>query len=143
MREEHDRSAEARIRVLHVADRAAWRSLFTSEITGNRVASVGVIDLGSARLQMILAETDGGATFPAQFHTSSRELAVIIAGVGAIGVGEDTTPSERYDIRAGDVVLIPPQLVYRVCNRHASEPLLAWVFCAEETQFYWPDGSRV
>jgi mannose-6-phosphate isomerase-like protein (cupin superfamily) len=142
MTEEHDRSAEARIRVLHVADRAAWDSFFSSEIAGNRVASVDVIDLGSARLQMILAETDGGANFPAQFHTASLELAVIVTGTGAIEVLEDGIIQEIALFAAGDVLLIPPQLVYRVRNHRASEPLLAWVFCAEDTQFYWPDGSR-
>jgi mannose-6-phosphate isomerase-like protein (cupin superfamily) len=142
MTEEHDMSAEAHVRVLHVADRATWGSFFSSEIAGNRVANVGVIDLGSARLQVILAETDGGAIFPAQFHTGSPELAVIITGTGAIEVLEDEVIQEITLCAAGDVVLIPPQLVYRVCNHRASEPLLAWVFCAEDTQFYWPDGSR-
>jgi hypothetical protein len=139
---EHDRPAEARVRILRVADRAAWKSYFSSEITGNRVVSAGVVDLGSRRVQLALAETDGDAAFPAQFHRVGVELAVIIAGAGAIEVMEDEVPQQVIECAAGDVVLIPAQLVYRVCNRHASEPLLAWVFCAEETRFYWPDGSK-
>ena len=134
--------ADAGVRVMRAADRAARGSYFTSEITGNRVANFGLVELGSGRLQVALAETDGGATFPAQYHTSGGEMAVIIAGAGAIEVGENETDRCVYEFTTGDVVLIPPQLVYRVCNRRAGEKLLAWVFFGEETQSYWPDGRR-
>ena len=139
---EHMRSAETRVQVLRVADRAAWGGFFSSEIPGNRVANAGVIDLGAAQLHLLLAETDGDATFPAQYHTSSVELAVIIKGAGAIEILENEIIQEVYECETGDVVLIPEQIVYRVRNRHASEPLLAWVFCSEETEFYWPDGNK-
>ena len=139
---QQDRPADARVRILRVADRAAWGSFFASEIPGNRVANVGVVDLGSGRLHVALAETDGGATFPAQYHSGGVEMAVIISGAGAIEVEEDEANREVYAFTAGDVVLIPPQLVYRVWNRRGGEPLLAWVFFAEEKEFYWPDGRR-
>lgn len=67
---------------------------------------------------------------------------MIIRGAGVIEVGENETNREVYEFTTGDVVLIPPQLVYRVCNRRAGEKLLAWVFFAEETQSYWFDGRR-
>jgi mannose-6-phosphate isomerase-like protein (cupin superfamily) len=142
MTKAYDRPGDGRVRILHIAERAAWGSFFASEMAGNRVADAGVVDLGSGRLQMALAETDGGATFPAQYHHGGGELAVIIAGAGAIEVVEGATPGEVSSFTAGDVVLIPPQLVYRVRNQSADEPLVAWVFCAEETRFYWPDGRR-
>ena len=139
---EHMRNTDTRVQVLRVADRAAWDRFFSSEIPGNRVANAGDINLGAARLHLLLAETDGGATFPAQYHMGGVELAVIIKGVGAIEILENEVIQEVFVCEAGDVVLIPARIVYRVRNRHASEPLLAWVFCTEETEFYWPDGSK-
>ena len=139
---QQERHADSDIRIMRAADRAAQGSYFASEITGNRVANFGFVELGSGRLQVALAETDEGATFPAQYHTGGIEMAVIIAGAGAIEVGENETHRGVYEFTAGDIVLIPPQLVYRVCNRRADEKLLAWVFFAEETQSYWPDGRR-
>jgi mannose-6-phosphate isomerase-like protein (cupin superfamily) len=140
---QQDRQADARVRILRVADHAAWGSFFASEMAGNRVANVGIADLGCGRLQVAWAETDGGASFPAQYHSGGGvEIAVIIAGAGAIEVEEDETNREVYAFTAGDVVLIPPQLVYRVRNRRGSEPLLAWVFFAVDKEFYWPDGRR-
>jgi mannose-6-phosphate isomerase-like protein (cupin superfamily) len=137
-----DRHVDARVRILRVADRAAWGSYFATEMAGNRVANVGVIDLACGRLQVALAEADGGASFPAQYQSGGVEMAVIIAGAGAIEVEEDETNREVSAFTAGDVVLIPPQLVYRVRNRRVGEPLLAWVFFAEGTKCYWPDGRR-
>ena len=139
---EHERPAEARVQVLRVADRAAWDRFFSSQIAGNRVENVVVVDLGAERLQIVLAETDGGSTFPAQYHTGGVELAVIIKGVGTIEVLENEVIQEVFECEAGDIVLIPALLVYRVRNRHARKPLLAWVFCPEDIQFYWPDGSK-
>ncbi len=140
---QQNRHSDARVRILRVADRAAWGSSFATEIAGNRVANVGIVELGCGRLQVVWAETDGGASFPAQYHSGGDvEMAVIISGAGAIEVEEDETNREVYAFTAGDVVLIPPQLVYRVRNRLGSEPLLAWVFFAEEKEFYWPDGRR-
>ncbi len=139
---QQERQADSHVRVMRAADCAARGSYFASEIVGNRVANFGVVELGSGRLQVALAETDGGANFPDQYHTGSGEMAVIIAGAGAIEVGENETDRCVYEFTTGDVVLIPPQLVYRVYNRRAGEKLLAWVFFAGETEFYWPDGRR-
>jgi len=139
---QQERQTDSGVRIMRAADRAARGSYFASEVAGNRVASFGVVELGSGRLQVALAETDEGATFPAQYHTGDGEMAVIIAGTGAIEVGENETDREVYEFTTGDVVLIPPQLVYRVRNRRAGEKLLAWVFFGEETQSYWPDGRR-
>ena len=139
---EQAKPAEARVQVLRSSDRAGWGRFFSSEIAGNRVAKASIVNLGTEQLHMLLAETDGGATFPAQYHTGGVELAVIIAGVGAIEVVADEVIQEVFECEAGNVVLIPAQLVYRVRNRHASEPLVAWVLCGEDTQFYWPDGSK-
>jgi mannose-6-phosphate isomerase-like protein (cupin superfamily) len=139
---EQDRHIDGCVRILRVADRTAWGSYFASEIAGNRVANVGVVDLGAGRLQVTLAETDGGATFPAQYHCGGLEMAVIISGAGAIEVEEDEAHKQGYAFTAGEVVLIPPQLVYRVRNCRADEPLVAWVFFAEETECSWPDGRK-
>lgn len=139
---QQERQTDSGVRIMRAADRAARDSYFASEIAGNRVASFGLVELGSGRLQVALAETDGGATFPAQYHTGGGEMAVIIAGAGAIEVGENETDREVYEFTTGDVVLIPPELVYRVCNRRADEKLLAWVFFGEETLSYWPDERR-
>ena len=136
------RQADAGVRIMRAADRAGQGSYFAAEITGNRVANFGWVELGSGRLQVALAETDEGATFPAQYHTGGVEMAVIVAGAGAIEVGENETHQGVYEFTTGDIVLIPPQLVYRVWNRRAGEKLLAWVFFAEETRSYWHDGRR-
>jgi mannose-6-phosphate isomerase-like protein (cupin superfamily) len=132
----------AQVRVIHAADRATQDGFFATEIAGNRVANFGLVELGSARLKMALAETDGGAIFPFQYHLGGVEMAVIISGAGAIEVGEDQGAGRVYEFTSGDVVIVPPDLVYRVCNRRSEEKLLAWVFFAEGTASYWPDGSR-
>jgi hypothetical protein len=140
---QQERHADTGVRIMRAADRTVQGSYFSAEeIAGNRVANFGWVELGSGRLQVALAETDERETFPAQYHTGGVEMAVIIAGAGAIEVGENETYRGVYEFATGDIVLIPPQLVYRVCNRSASEKLLAWVFFAEETQSYWPDGRR-
>ena len=139
---QQERQADSGVRIIRATDRAARGTYFASEVAGNRVADFGLVALGSGRLQVALAEIDGGATFPAQYHTGGGEMAVIIAGAGAIEVGENETDGEVYEFTTGDVVLIPPQLVYRLCNRRAGEKLLAWVFFGEETESYWPDGRR-
>ena len=139
---QQERQADSGVRIIRATDRAARGTYFASEVAGNRVADFGLVALGSGRLQVALAETDGGATFPDQYHTGGGEMAVIIRGAGAIEVGENETDREVYEFTTGDVVLIPPQLVYRLCNRRAGEKLLAWVFFGEETESYWPDGRR-
>ncbi len=106
------------------------------------MAHVGLIEFGSARLKMALAETDGGAFFPFQYHVGGGiEMAVIIAGAGAIEVGEHEDGRHSHEFTCGDIVFIPPGIIYRVCNRRTDEKLVAWVFFAESTQSYWPDGT--
>src|SRR5438270_5725351 len=105
------RQADSCVRVIRAADRTARGSYFASDIADNRVADFGLVELGSGLLQVALAETDEGATFPGQYHTGGREMAVIIAGAGAIEVGENETDRDVYEVTTGDVVLIPPELV--------------------------------
>src|SRR5438552_12840002 len=110
---QQNRHVDARVRILRVADRAAWGNFFATEMAGNRVANVGIVDLGCGRLQVAWAETDGGASFPAQYHSGGGvEMAVIISGAGAIEVEEDETDREVYAFTARDVVRIAPPLVY-------------------------------
>jgi len=132
----------SQVRIIRAADRATKDGFFATEIAGNRAANFGLVELGSARLKMALAETDEGATFPFQYHVGGMEMAVVIAGAGAIEVGENEAERSAYEFSSGDVVLIPSGLVYRVCNRRQGEKLLAWVFFSEETTSYWPDGQR-
>ena len=68
-------------------------------------------------------------------------MAVIIAGEGAIEVGEHEDRQQRYEFSCGDILFIPPGMIYRVCNRRTDEKLVAWIFFAEETASYWPDGT--
>jgi quercetin dioxygenase-like cupin family protein len=135
-------AADTQVGVLRAADRATQDGFFATAIAGNRVATFGVVELGSGWLKMALAETDAGATFPFQYHTGGMELAVAVAGAGAIEVGEDEAERSVYEFSSGDVVLIPPGIVYRVCNRSTDQPLVAWIFFAEETTSYWPGGER-
>ena len=130
------------MRIIRAAERTAQASFFASAIDGNRVASFGSVELGSPQVKMALAETDEGASFPFQYHRGGMEMAVVVAGSGAIEVGEEESTREVYEFTRGDVVLIPPDLVYRVCNRRADEKLLAWVFFAEQTESYWPGGAK-
>lgn len=55
---QQERQADSHVRIMRVPDRAAWGSYFASEIPGNRVAKFDVVELGSGRLQVALAETD-------------------------------------------------------------------------------------
>lgn len=129
---------EARtVRVLRAGALPAG-NLFATPIVGSWVTPFGVIDLGSPRLKLALATTEGGEVFPAQYHTGGWEMAVILAGAGAIevlGASAHCVTCER-----GDVVLIPPDIVYQVRNRRRTEPLIAWLFFVEEAQVFWPDG---
>ncbi len=137
-----DKQGGPQVLIMRAAERTGQGSFFAAEIAGNRVAHFGQIELGSARLKMALAETDGGACFPFQYHSGGGvEMAVVVSGSGAIEVGEDKGASSMYEFTSGDVVIIPPDLVYRVCNRRPDEKVVAWVFFAESTQSYWPDGT--
>ena len=89
-------------------------SYFASEIAGNRLANFGIGERGSRRLRVALSETDGGAAFPAQYHTGGVGMAVIIAGAGAIEIGKNEKDMDVYEFTTGDVVLITPELVYGV-----------------------------
>ncbi len=130
------------VRIVRVADRATAGSYFQAPIEGNTVAHFGLIELGAARLKMVLAETDEGAFFPFQYHAGGGiEMAVIIAGAGAIEVGEHEDKRQSQEFSCGDIVFIPPGIIYRVCNRRTNEKLVAWVFFAESTTSYWPDGT--
>lgn len=135
-------SGGSQVRIIRAAGFAERDGFFATEIAGNRVANFGLVELGSGRLKMALAETDEGATFPFQYHVGGMELAVVIAGAGTIEVGESEAERSVYEFSSGDVVLIPPGLVYRVCNRRPDQKLLAWVLFAEETTSFWPGGER-
>ena len=127
------------MRVLR-ADVLPAGSLFATPVLGSWVTPFGVIDLGSPRLKVALATTEADAVFPAQYHTGGWEIVVILSGAGAIEVPGEPTESTAFE--RGEVVLIPPGLVYQVCNRRREEPLIAWLFFEEEAQVFWPDGRR-
>ena len=130
------------VRVVRAADRATAGSYFQTPIEGNTVTYCGLIELGAARLKMALAVSDEEAFFPFQYHSGGgMEMAVIIAGEGAIEVGEHEDSRQSYAFRCGDIVFIPPGILYRVCNRRTDEKLVAWIFFAESTASYWPDGT--
>ena len=130
------------VRIVRAADRTTAGSYFQAPIEGNTVAHFGPIELGSARLNMALAETEAGAFFPFQYHAGGgMEMAVIIAGEGAIEVGEHEDRRQRYEFTCGDILFIPPGMIYRVCNRRTDEKLVAWIFFAESATSYWPDGK--
>ncbi len=128
--------------IVRAADLKKAGSYFQSPIEGNTVTPFGLIELGAARLRMALVETEAGAFFPFQYHAGGgSEMAVIIAGEGAIEVGEHEERRQRQECSCGDIVFIPPGILYRVCNRRTDEKLVAWVFFAESTTSYWPDGT--
>ena len=130
------------VRIVRAADLEKAGSYFQSPIAGNTVTPFGLIDLGAARLKMALVETEAGAFFPFQYHAGGgMEMAVIIAGEGIIEVGEHEDKRQRHAFSCGDIVFIPPGIIYRVCNRRTDEKLVAWVFFAESTTSYWPDGT--
>jgi oxalate decarboxylase/phosphoglucose isomerase-like protein (cupin superfamily) len=138
---EHERPGVEQVRVLHAAERSGQQSFFAAKIAGNHVVHFGNIDLGSSLLHMALAETEPGGIFPFQYHRGGMEMALILSGRGVIQVGENEGDRLTYACAQGDIVLIPPALVYRVCNLSPDEPLLAWVFFAEGTRSYWPNGT--
>src|SRR5262245_2092007 len=133
---------QAEVRVVRPADLKKASSYLPSLIEGNTVAYFGLIELGAARLKMALVETEAGAFFPFQYHAGGGlEMAVIIAGEGSIEVGEHEDKRQSQEFSCGDIVFIPPGIIYRVCNRRIEEKLVAWVFFAESTTSYWPDGT--
>lgn len=130
------------VRIVRAADLEKADSYFQSPIEGNTVTPFGLIELGAARLKMALAVTDEGAFFPFQYHAGGgMEMAVIIAGEGIIEVREDEDSRKKYEFCSGDIVFIPPGIIYRVCNRRSDQKLVAWVFFGQETASYWPDGT--
>ncbi len=130
------------VRIVRAADRATSGSYFQAPIEGNTVSHFGLIELGSTRLKMALVETEAGAFFPFQYHAGGGiEMAVIIVGAGAIEVGENEDRWQSYEFTCGDIVLIPPGIIYRVCNHCTDKKVVAWVFFAEGTKSYWPDGT--
>ncbi len=130
------------VRVVRAADLKKASSYFQSPIAGNTLTPIGLIELGADRLKMALVETEVGAFFPFQYHKGGgMEMAVIIAGEGAIEVGEHEERRQRQAFSCGDIVFIPPGITYRVCNRRTDEKLVAWVFFAESTASYWPDST--
>ncbi len=132
----------AEVRIVRAADRTTAGSSFQAPIEGNTVAHFGLIELGAARLRMALVETEAGAFFPFQYHGhGGMEMAVIIAGEGTIEVGEHEERRQRQEVSCGDIIFIPPGIIYRVCNRRTDEKVVAWVFFAESTTSYWPDGT--
>ncbi len=133
---------QAGVRIVRAADRTTAASYFQAPIEGNTVTTCGLIELGSARLNMALAETEAGAFFPFQYHAGGgMEMAVIIAGEGVIEVGEHQNSRQSYAFSCGDIVFIPPGMVYRVCISCTEEKVVDWVFFAESTTSYWPDGT--
>jgi quercetin dioxygenase-like cupin family protein len=132
----------AEVRIVRAADLEKAGNSFQAPIEGNMVTSFGLIELGAARLVMALVETEAGVFFPFQYHAGGgMEMAVIIAGAGAIEVGESEGNKQVHEFGCGDIVFIPPGIIYRVCNRRTDEKLVAWVFFAESTRSYWPDGT--
>ncbi len=132
----------AEVRIVRAADSPTAGSYFQSPIEGNTVTPFGLIELGAARLKMALVETEAGAFFPFQYQAGGgMEMAVIIAGEGTIEVGEHEDKRQSQEFSCGDIVFIPPGIIYRVCNRRTNEKLVAWVFFAESTTSYWPDGT--
>ena len=49
---QQERQTDSGVRIMRAADRAARGSYFASEVAGNRVASFGVVELGSGRLKL-------------------------------------------------------------------------------------------
>ena len=128
--------ASQEIRVVRPADRSAREAYFNAEIPVNTVTRFGLVDMGGLCLQLAYAETDAGAQFPLQYHRGGTELAVILAGEGAMV----TNDQKEYSFEGGDILIVPADITYRVVNR-GEGGLLAWLFFAEGTRSYWPDGS--
>lgn len=128
------------VHVIH-AQPATQESSFPEAIEGNTVTNLGTVQIGMSSFRMACAETEAGAFFPPQYHQGGgNEMAVCISGEGAIVVGEEEACWQSYPFGAGDVLFIPPGIVYHVRNRSTDTPLIAWLLFGEKSVSYWPDG---
>jgi mannose-6-phosphate isomerase-like protein (cupin superfamily) len=137
------------VQVLRVSEDTELRQTFFREQTpGTHVGDCGAVELGPAggacraALTLAFAVTEPGAIFPWQYHTCGTEIAFIVQGEGAIEVGEDGTIEDAYPFAAGDLVLIGPDVIYRVRNSSDTTPLRAWVGFPLGIHSFWPDGRE-
>jgi hypothetical protein len=66
---------------------------------------------------------------------------LILDRVSESGTELDTLLMSRVNPGCGDIIFLPPGIIYRVCNLRTDEKLVAWVFFAESSTSYWPDGT--
>jgi quercetin dioxygenase-like cupin family protein len=120
----------------------ALQDLFSTPIPGNTVSQLGTVSLVEGlNLRISYAITEGGNVFPWQYHRGGTELAIALEGEGIIEVGNDDHIEQSIPFSAGNVISIPPNILYRVRNRHASRPLKALVCFPAQARSFWPDGT--
>lgn len=146
----HERATSAMdVQVLRAsADTRLREAFFREQIPGTRVGDCGTVELGSAgapcraALTLAFAVTEPGALFPWQYHSGGTEIAFIVQGKGVIEVGEDGTVQDTHPFTAGDLVLIGPDVIYRVRNCSATTELHAWIGFPPGVHSFWPDGRE-
>lgn len=112
-------------------------------IDGNTITPARRIPFGASQMRAALVVTEGGQVFPAQYHHGGGyEIAFIVEGEGSIALEGEANALHTFPCQQGDLVLIPPDRLYAVHNRHANKQLIAWIFFAGETESFWPDGSK-
>lgn len=94
-------------------------------LDGSTIREVaGRVSLPAANQSLAEATVPVGGETQAHHHRVSEELYAFVRGEGRVRVGD-----EERDVRAGDVVLLPPGVDHKLWNTGA-EPLVLWCCCA-------------
>jgi uncharacterized cupin superfamily protein len=80
----------------------------------------------------------GKANFPYQLHTAEHEMYVIVSGAGQMRL-----PSGKQTIRAGDVMLCPPNEPHQIINT-GKKDLVYYVIADNQRgdACYYPDSRK-
>jgi mannose-6-phosphate isomerase-like protein (cupin superfamily) len=84
----------------------------------------GPVSLPTEQQSLAEATVPAGAETEEHFHRTTEELYFFTGGVGRMRLGED----ER-EVRAGDCVVIPPQIPHKLWNT-GENPLVLLCCCA-------------
>jgi mannose-6-phosphate isomerase-like protein (cupin superfamily) len=93
-------------------------------LDGSEVRELVQVGDGARNLSVAEAVVPAGGATIAHRHHASEEIYVFTAGSGTMRLGE-----ERFDVRAGDCVLIAPGTPHKLWNP-GPEPLVVLCSCA-------------
>lgn len=72
-----------------------------------------------------------GEQTPRHSHRA-EEIAIILSGVGSIEIGDDS-----YPVKAGDVVLNPPDVPHRTISESGEPLAVLWIYSQPDSALRW------